>query len=132
MGKETFSVRIDQLQPTQTHLSQARIESISRHVGFLAKPLAVKLIEGRLCVVDGHERLFALSSVGQENVEVYMDDNSGLTDEAFMALVKYCCDKGITSIHDLENRVVSPRNFKMLWLDEKRKILEPFHIKTEL
>lgn len=119
---DTFSVRIDQLQPSQTYISQARLNNISRHVQFLSRPVPVRLIDGRLCVVEGHERCFALFSLGEKNVSVYIDDRESPSDEAFKKMVKFTEDNGVASIQDFDQRILQPADFRVLWLEKKKEL----------
>ncbi|MEW6713178.1 MAG: hypothetical protein AB1403_25380 [Candidatus Riflebacteria bacterium] len=123
MSKETFSVRIDQLQPSQTYISQARLDNISRHVQFLSRPVPVRKINGRLCIVEGHERCFALHSMGETNVQAYLDSKPSPEESCFKQMVKYAADSGIASIADFEDRILNPAEFRVLWLAKKKDFL---------
>ncbi len=121
---DTFSVRIDQLQPSQTFISQARLSNISRHVQFLSRPVPVRLIDGRLCVVEGHERCFALYSLGEKNVSVFIDDREKPSEEIFKRMVKFTEDSGVASIQDFEERILQPVDFRALWLEKKKEFFD--------
>jgi hypothetical protein len=121
---DTFSVRIDQLQPSQTFISQARLSNISRHVQFLSRPVPVRLIDGRLCVVEGHERCFALYSLGEKNVSVFIDDREKPSEEIFKRMVKFTEDSGVASIQDFEERILQPADFRALWLEKKKEFFD--------
>jgi hypothetical protein len=82
------------------------------------------LVQGRLCIVEGHERCFALASTGITEVETYIDTRPNPSETGFQDLVNYTCDKGISSIHDLEDHVLSPAEFRHIWLEKKKNILE--------
>lgn len=120
-NQDTFSARIDQLQPSQTYLSRARLNNISRHIQFISKPLPVRLIDGRLCIIEGHERCFALYSLGEKNVQVYIDNRPIPSDENFQRMVKYAEESGIVSMADFEDRIVEPSDFRVLWLEKKKE-----------
>jgi len=117
----TFRVRIDQLQPSQPYLSKARLENILRNTAFLLYPVAVRELNGRLCAIDGHERLMALHSLGRTEVEVYLDD-SERDGKIWQKCVEICMSEGISSILDLENRFVTPSGFRQLWIEKKRQL----------
>lgn len=117
----TFRVRIDQLQPSQPYLSKARLENIMRNTAFLLRPVAVRELNGRLCAIDGHERLMALHNLGRAEVDVYIDD-SERDGKIWKKCVEICMKEGISSILDLENRFVSPSGFRQLWIEKKREL----------
>lgn len=120
---DTFSARLDQLQPSQTYLSQARLNNITRHVQFLSRPVPVRLVDGRLCIVEGHERCFALYSMNEKNVKVYIDSRPTLSNGAFVNMVRYAEENGVASIADFEDRIVNPADFRVLWLEKKKGFL---------
>lgn len=122
--KKLFPVRIDQLQPSQPWLSQSRLKNIAGHIDFLKRPVPVRMLNGRLCIVEGHERCFALASSGIHKVDAYLDTKKNISDIAFQKMVKISCDEGISSINDMEERFLSPVEFRHLWLEKKRKVLE--------
>ncbi|MGM0600918.1 MAG: hypothetical protein ACQETH_14000 [Candidatus Rifleibacteriota bacterium] len=121
--QKNFLVKLDQLQPSQPYLSKARMENITHHLAFLEKPVPVRKIDGRICIVEGHERCFALLSAGRGEISAYLDDNDRLSEKAFEEFVHFTCDCGVSSLNDLEDKVVDSAHFKQLWLSKKKEIL---------
>ncbi|HNX77833.1 MAG TPA: ParB N-terminal domain-containing protein [Candidatus Rifleibacterium sp.] len=117
----TFRVRIDQLQPSAPYLSRARLDTIMSNTAFILKPVAVKERHGRLCIIEGHERLLALQTLGLSEVEVYLDDSP--PDPALLETCIELCEKqGIASILDMEDRLVSLSGYLQLWIERKREM----------
>lgn len=124
----TFRVRIDQLQPSAPYLSRARLDTILSNTAFILKPVAVKEYNGRLCIIEGHERLLALQTLGLSEVEVYLEDAPA--DPALWEIcVELCERQGITSILDMEDRVVSLSGYLQLWIDRKREMRRQLQLK---
>lgn len=117
----SFRVRIDQLQPSQPFLSRVRLENIMRNTAFLLRPVGVRELNGRLCVIEGHERLMALHNLGTQEVEVYIDD-SERDAKIWKECVEICITNGIATITDLEDRFLSPSGFRQLWLERKKEL----------
>ena len=117
----TFRVRIDQLQPSQPFLSRARLENIMRNTAFLLRPIGVRELNGRLCVIEGHERLMALHNLGSQEVEVYIDE-SEKDAKIWKECVEICIKRGIATITDLEDHFLSPSGFRQLWIEIKREL----------
>ncbi len=117
----TFRVRIDQLQPSQPFLSRVRLENIMRNTAFLLRPVGVRELNGRLCVIEGHERLMALHNLGSQEVEVYIDQ-SERDATIWQECVEICMKCGVASILDLEDRFLSPSGFRQLWIERKREL----------
>jgi hypothetical protein len=105
------------------------MENITHHLAFLEKPVPVRKIDGRICIVEGHERCFALLSAGRGEIFAYLDENERLSQKAFEELVHFTCDCGVSSLNDLEEKVVDSAHFKQLWLSKKKEILNK-HVKV--
>ncbi|NCB39901.1 MAG: hypothetical protein EOM80_14140 [Erysipelotrichia bacterium] len=118
----TFRVRIDQIQPSQPYLSRARLDNITRNTAFILRPVPVRELNGRLCAIEGHERLVALHSMGASEVEVFID-NSDKDSGIWQQCVEICVKEGISSITDLEDRFLSPSGFRQLWIEKKRGLV---------
>ena len=117
----TFRVRIDQLQPSQPFLSRVRLENIMRNTAFLLRPVGVRELNGRLCIIEGHERLMALHNLGSQEVEVYIDD-SDRDAKIWKECVEIAISNGIATIIDLEDRFLSPSGFRQLWIERKKEL----------
>lgn len=119
MEKKVFRVRIDQLQPSQPYLSRARLDNILRNTGFILRPVGVRELKGRYCVIEGHERCFALNSLGYNEVEVFID-TSAKDENIWQDCVKITIEEGVAAIADLGNRILSPALFKQNWVMRKK------------
>jgi hypothetical protein len=121
MQKVIFKIRIDQLQPSQPYLSQPRLDNILRITDFLLRPLGVREMSGRYCIIEGHERCFALDSLGRTEVDVYVD--SGSKDaEIWKECVDITMHEGVAVIHDLGSRILPGNLFRQLWLARKKEL----------
>lgn len=125
MKRETFFVRLDQLQPSQPFLSQARLDNILRNTAFILRPVHVRELFGRYCLIEGHERCFALLSAGHSNVEAYVESN-----DAEFALFKKCVeitiDSGVATVGDFSERILPPAQFRQLWVQRKKELKQQF------
>ncbi len=128
MKRETFKIRIDQLQPTQPYLSQARLDNILRNTDFILKPVAVIEIKGRYCIIEGHERCYALVSAGKRDVEAYIE-TSAKDFPIIEKCVELTIDSGVACISDFSNRILSPSMFRQLWVQRKKEMKEKFAAK---
>jgi len=119
MKRETFTIRIDQLQPSQPFLSQARLDNILRNTAFLLRPVHVREINGRYFLNEGHERCFALYSTGRATIEAYVD-NSDTDLEIWKRCVEITVDSGVANISDLSEKILAPAMFRQLWVQRKK------------
>ncbi|HVP15933.1 MAG TPA: nucleotidyltransferase [candidate division Zixibacteria bacterium] len=83
---------------------------------FSVKPIPVKKIGKQVVLVDGHTRAFAAFLFGLSDVAVYWEDED-LDWEEYEICVEWCKEEGIRTISDLKNRIVSDKDYQVLWLD---------------
>ena len=117
----TFRIAIEQLQPSVLYLSRARLDIVMGNTAFIVRPVPVKEVHGRLCIVEGHERLLALLTLGAAEAEVYVDE-SRACDKALEQCVAWCENHGISSINDLEDRIIGLSGYRQLWIERRRAL----------
>lgn len=125
MKRETFKIRIDQLQPTQPYLSQARLDNILRNTDFILRPVGVREINGRYCIIEGHERCYALTSIGKREVEVFQD-NSSADPRVIEKCLELTIDSGVACVSDFATRILPANMFRQFWIQRKKEIKEGF------
>ncbi len=118
MNQSHFVIRIDQLQPSQPFLSRDRLNNILSNTSFLLRPVAVIELNGRFCLLEGHERCYALASVGIEEVEAYID--TSLCKSNWRKCVEYTMSQGVACVDDFDNRIVDAAIFKQIWVQKKK------------
>ena len=111
---EVFVQRLDQIQPSQLYVSEAKLAQVQEAPGLL-EPLPVKRLAGRVVLTDGHTRALAAWQAGHARIEVYWDQDE-LDWEAYGICVAWCDEAGIRTVADLAGRVVSPADYEVLWL----------------
>jgi hypothetical protein len=83
----------------------------------IIEPIPIKKLGNRAVFVDGHTRAFAAFLLGLSDIPVYWEDEE-LDWDAYEICVEWCKEEGIYTISDLANRVVSPSDYQVLWLDK--------------
>jgi hypothetical protein len=111
---EPFVMRLDELQPSQLYLSEAKLAWV-QHEDAPAEPLPVKELGGRVVLTDGHTRAFAAWQAGRAEIEVYWDPDD-LDWQAYQICVAWCEEEGIRTVADLAGRIVSPQEYEVVWL----------------
>ena len=111
---EPFVVRLDDLQPSQLYISEAKLARVEEKDGAQG-PLPVKQLAGRVVLTDGHTRAFAAWQAGRRDIEVYWDPDE-LDWEAYEICVAWCRAAGIRSVAGLAGRVVPPEEYEVAWL----------------
>lgn len=129
-----FFLPLAQLQPSQLYISRAKLARVLAWwqpptLETLA-PLPVKRLNHRVIFTDGHTRAFAAYRQGFAKVPVYWDEDD-LDWEAYQICVDWCLDEGIRTVVDLENRVISPEDYEILWRDRCRAMQDALAQKND-
>jgi len=121
----TFQMKLDSIQPSQLYISSEKLNSIMKILRKskqkLVEPIPVKKLGNQVVFVDGHTRAFAAFLLGFSEIPVYWEDEELDWDE-YEVCVRWCKEEGIQTITDLKNRVVSPKDYQVLWLDRCERI----------
>jgi len=129
---KAFSMRLDDIQPSQLFISSKKL---SRILKFIEKakpesvePIPVKRLDDQVVFVDGHTRAFAVFLRGLKEVKVYWEDER-LDWDAYRICVDWCKKEGIHTIADLRERIVSPEEYRILWLQRCGKMQRDLGVK---
>lgn len=128
----TFRLRIDQIQLSQLYISSAKLESVmsvfEEDNETILDPIPIKEIDGQLVATDGHTRLLAWFLNGRQEVECEWEDIEMDWDE-YRVCIQWCRDEGIQSVADLADRIISPEDYEVLWLERCRIMHDDLKIK---
>lgn len=111
-------LRLVDIQPSQFYISEEKLEQIGRWFkpenlsGFEAVP--VKELDGQVIFTDGHTRAYAAWLAGLERIPLVWDADE-LDWEAYRLCAFASRKRGICSIADLKERVVSGADYERLW-----------------
>ncbi len=124
---ETFTLRLDAIQPSQLYISRLKLSMVeemidAREIEDL-EPVPIKLLRGFLMATDGHTRGVALYRRGHEEVKCCWEDTE-LDWQAYSICIDWCLEEGITSMIDLNDRVIEHQDFQILWLERCRVMHE--------
>ena len=127
---DVFLKRLEELQPSQLFVSAEKLSRVMREDSAVAveglEPVPVKKLGDRVVLTDGHTRALAAVLSGLAEIRVFWDEDD-LDWEAYEICVAWCREEGIHSVADLEDRVVSSKAYKEVWLErcqEMRRELE--------
>ena len=131
----TFQKKLDSIQPSQLYISSEKLDSVMRSLEqskpVLVEPIPIKKLGNQVLFVDGHTRAFAAFLLGLSEIPVYWEDED-LDWEEYEICVGWCKEEGIHTISDLKNRVVSPSDYQILWLDRCAKMHRDLEEKRKL
>jgi len=111
-------MRLDGIQPSQLYISSEKLSEIMKTFDSARsesiEPIPIKKLGNDIVFVDGHTRAFAAFLHGFSKIPVYWETEE-LDWDAYEICVKWCKEGGIRTIADLKNRVVSQRDYEILW-----------------
>ncbi|MEM2103048.1 MAG: hypothetical protein QXM22_06005 [Candidatus Bathyarchaeia archaeon] len=115
---KTFMMRLNKVQPSQLYISSDKLSEIMKTFDSahpeLIEPIPIKKLGNEIVFVDGHTRAFAAFLHGFSKIPVYWETEE-LDWDAYEICVKWCKEDGILTIADLKNRVVSQKDYELLW-----------------
>ena len=112
-----LTLPLAQIQPSQFYLSQEKLDRIS--IDFSKQdlePLPVKHMNGKIFFTDGHSRAFKAYQAGLSRISIYYDRDE-LNWDFYRYCVQACEERGIFSIADLQNHILSKEAYQLNWLD---------------
>lgn len=120
---DRFRLPIDKIQLSQLYISSSKLAEVMK--AFESgnenelEPIPIKDLDGNMVSTDGHTRLLAWYLHGYKEVECEWEDVE-MDWEAYRICVQWCREEGIQSIADLNDRILSPDDYQILWLDRCR------------
>ena len=121
-----LTLTLAQIQPSQFYLSQEKLDKIS--IDFSKQdldPLPVKRMDGKVFFTDGHSRAFKAYQAGLSHIPIYYDRDE-LDWDFYGYCVQACEERGIFSIADLQNHILSKEAYQLNWLDWCKREVRKF------
>ena len=118
---DTLTKSINSIQPSQLYISSKKLRKVKEYLDSVTveemEPLPIKRIGEDIFFTDGHTRAFVLHKKGYKKIKVYWD-NDDLNWLQYMVCIDWCNKNGITSIKDLENKIINHKEYKELWVQK--------------
>jgi hypothetical protein len=125
-------MKLDSIQPTQLYISSAKLEcvmtSVKESKSLFGKPIPIKKLGNQIIFIDGHTRALAAFLIGLSEVSAYWEYEE-LDWNEYEVCVRWCKEEGIRTISDLKERVVSPKDYQIFWLDRCEKMQQDLKAK---
>lgn len=129
---KTFLMKLNKIQPSQLYISSEKLYEVMKTFNpdkpESIEPIPIKNLGNKIIFVDGHTRAFAAFLHGLSKVPVHWEDEE-LDWEAYRICVKWCRKEGIRTIADLKNRVVSQKDYEILWYKRCEKMQKDLEAK---
>ena len=124
---DIFLMKLDQIQPSQLFINSEKLSNILRDYDRLKpellEPLPVKKLGDEVILTDCHTLALAAYLRGISEIRVYWEEEE-LDWEAYKICVDWCKKEGVHSVTDLKNRVVSAKEFDLLWLKRCKEMVQ--------
>ena len=115
---KTFMMELNEIQPSQLYISSEKLREVMKIFDSgkpeSMEPIPIKELGNEIIFVDGHTRAFAAFLHSFSEVLVYWEDEE-LDWDAYEICVGWCKKERIHTIVDLKNRVVSQKDYEILW-----------------
>jgi hypothetical protein len=129
---EIFVMKLEEIQPCQLFINSEKLASVLKDYDRLKPdslaPVPVKNLNGQIIITDGHTRALAAFLRGFSEIRVFWEEED-LDWEAYEICLEWCKSEGICTIADLKDRVVSSREFEVLWVERCRKMEDHLELK---
>ena len=129
---EMFYISIDELGVSQLYLNQDKVDNVLAWFNPLRideyEPLPVHdfLKNGKFVLTDGHTRAYVLYKSGVSQIPVVIDNDEIVTCElgikSYKEYIEWCNRLCINTVMDLENRIISNRDYEFLWIERCDKL----------
>jgi len=111
---KTFMMKLDKIQSSQLYISSEKLSKVMKNFNPNSiEPIPVKKLGDDVIFVDGHTRAFAAYLHGVKEIPVYWEYEE-LDWKAYKICVEWCKKEEIYTIADLENRVISHKEYEIL------------------
>ena len=117
-GKYIF-MDLKDIKPSQLYINSEKLNNVLKW--FNPKdynsydPIPIKELGGEVIFTDGHTRAYAAYLKGVKTIKVYFDEDE-LDWNLYRTCVKWCSLENIKSIKDLKNRIITPKEYELLWI----------------
>ncbi len=107
------------IKPSQLYISSKKLNNVLKWFNpkdyNSYEPIPIKKLDGKLIFTDGHTRAYAAYLKGVKTIKVYFDEDE-LDWNLYRICVNWCSLENINSIKDLKNRIVSEKDYEVLWI----------------
>jgi hypothetical protein len=129
-----FMMKLDKIQPTQLFISSEKLSEVMKTFNpknpESMEPIPVKKLGNEIIFVDGHTRAVAAFLHGFSQVPVYWE-NEELDWDAYKICVKWCKKEKIRTIADLKTRIVSQKDYEILWYKRCEKMQKNLELRRK-
>jgi hypothetical protein len=120
-----FMMKLNRIQPSQLYINSEKLSQVMKMFDSdrpeSMEPIPIKELGNKIVFVDGHTRAFAAFLHNFSEIPVCWEDEELDRDE-YKICVEWCKKENINTIADLKNRVVSQKDYEILWYKRCEKM----------
>ncbi|MHA1441712.1 MAG: hypothetical protein ACTSPK_07625 [Candidatus Heimdallarchaeota archaeon] len=115
---DSFEMKLIEIQPSQLYISRKKLVKINKYFDPKNKEtlgvIPIKKLGKDIVFSDGHTRAVAAFLAGYQEIIVEWEDED-LDWEMYEVCVQWCKDDKIFSAKELAKRIISHKDYKLLW-----------------
>jgi len=131
---DTFEMEISEIQPSQLYINKKKLAKVNKFFDPKNKAtlgvIPVKKLGKEVIYSDGHTRAVAAFLAGYKEITVEWEDED-LDCEMYEVCVQWCKDDKIFSAQDLAKRIISHKDYKLLWYKKCEIMQKEFELKRK-
>lgn len=112
------TIDLSRIQPSQFYISEEKLRAIETWFDptdlLNFDPIPIKMLDGEMVSTDGHTRCMAAMLHGMTSVP-FVWEQDDLDWEMYRRCIAACKEKGIYSIIDLHDRIISASEYEIKW-----------------
>ena len=111
-------LKLKDLQPSQFYISEKKLENVKKWFNSndlsSFESIPVKILDDVPVMTDGHTRAVAAVMAGLESVPLVWDEDE-LSWDMYRKCVEECRARGVLSPIDLQNRIITEKEYVEKW-----------------
>ncbi len=116
--KSSFKMKLSKIQLSQLYISKQKLVKVNDKFDTQDRStlglIPIKKLWNTIFYTDGHTRAFAAYQAGLTKIPVIWEDDE-LDWEMYKICIQWCRDEKLFIIADLSKRVVTHKNYEILW-----------------
>jgi len=112
-----YEINISKIRVTQLFINRRKYVDINKWLTDKSKlEIPVLKLGDEVFCIDGHSRLFTAMKKSKRTCTIYEDIESLSLVDLYLKFIKWCEKENVCYISDLEDRILSEKDYKKYWI----------------